>query len=521
MRIAVASLALALTGAALAAPQVQAAAPAVSSSARPAYAAPPIHWGRCDDASLRAGKARCGDLVVPLDWANPSGPTITVAVARVKHTAEPYRGVMLTNPGGPGGEGRWVATLGQYVPGQVASTYDWIGLDPRGVGASRPALSCDGGYFSFHRPPYVPSTAAIRDAWLAKTQQYAADCGTSAAKDLLGHVKSTDTIADFEALRGVLGVRKVSYYGFSYGTYLGELYATLHPNRIKRMVLDGVIDPAGVWYQGNLDQDPAFQKVIGRFFGWIAKAPEAYHLGRTRRAVFRTYRTLLRTLAARPIRGIGPAELSDAILGAGYNVYSWPDAAKVLAAIKKGNAKPARAAYRSDNPVGKGADNGYAMYLATQCTDAAWPTDWGTWETDNWAMHARAPYLTWANAWFNAPCRTWPAPAGTPVTVDGSRLAKKILLISEQYDAATPYAGAKATRSLFPTASLIEGVGGTTHAASLYGVGCVDGRIEQYLIDGTTPDRKKGDRADVRCPGLAPPKPGARVLPHRAPVAVR
>ena len=506
--------------AASSAPAVSAARPAASRQAD--YVPPALVWNRCADASLRQAKARCAMLTVPLDYADPTGPTIQVAVARVQHTSKTYRGVMLTNPGGPGGEGRWVATLGQYVPGKVAASYDWIGVDPRGVGASRPALSCDGKYFSYDRPPYEPKLDLVRKAWMERAEGYAADCGTSAAASLLPHLKSIDTIADFESLRVALGVDKVSYYGFSYGTYLGQLYASLHPDRIDKMVLDGVIDANQSWYVGNLKQDPAFEKVIKKFFAWMARAPRDYRMGRTGAEVYDSYRALLRKLSRKPQQGVGPAELADAILGAGYNVYSWPDTAAALSAAAHGRIRPIKEAYRADNPVGKGADNGYAMYLATQCTDNPWPADWATWAKDNKAMNERAPYLTWANAWFNMPCRTWPAPAAQEVAIDGSVFTGKLLLISETFDAATPFKGALAARKLFPTASLIEGVKGTTHAASLYGVACVDNRIARYLETGKAPKRKRGNRSDVKCPGLTPPAPGlSRTAPRRPAIGIR
>jgi len=73
--------------------------------------------------------------------------------------------------------------------------------------------------------------------------------------------------------------------------------------------------------------------------------------------------------------------------------------------------------YQDGNPTGKAADNEFAMYEATECTDAAWPKNWNTWRSDNWAMHANAPFITWNNAWYNAPCLNWGAKAGKPVTV--------------------------------------------------------------------------------------------------------
>ncbi|MEU4197688.1 alpha/beta hydrolase [Kribbella sp. NPDC026611] len=114
--------------------------------------------------------------------------------------------------------------------------------------------------------------------------------------------------------------------------------------------------------------------------------------------------------------------------------------------------------------------------------------------------------MTWANAWFNAPCAFWPAKAGTPVRVDG-RKVQSALLISETLDPATPYSGALQTRKTFPNSVLIEGVGGTTHAGSLSGVACTDDKIAAYLATGALPARVKGNRSDVQCDPVPAPEP--------------
>jgi pimeloyl-ACP methyl ester carboxylesterase len=488
--------------------------PAASPAAAPAYVAPPVGWGRCDDTFLRQQGAKCGMLVVPLDHADPTGPTIRLAVSRIRHTSATSRGVMFTNPGGPGGSGLWMVTLGSRVPQGVGSSFDWYGVDPRGVGDSRPRLSCDPGYFGWDRPAYVPTTARIERQWRHRTEGYAADCGRSGARRLLPHMRTTDTVADFEILRQAIGADKVGLYGGSYGTYIAQVYATQHPTSLNRVVMDGVLDPTGAFYRDNLDQDPAFQKVINRFFGWLGRHVSTYHLGASQAAVTKTYRTLQRRLADHPAGGgkVGPSELDDAILPAGYAAGNWPFVGQQLSAlVNRQDARGIRYLYRSSNPVGQ--DNGYAVYLATECTDAAWPSKWSTWQADSDRLHRTAPFLTWSNAWFNAPCRTWPEPAGPRVNVSGDGLGFPVLLVSETFDAATPISGAREVRRRFPTASLIEGVGGTSHAAALSGVACVDNAIARYLKNRTVPVRRAGNKSDLRCPGIPVPSPRATVRP--------
>ena len=155
--------------------------------------AAPVAWGRCKDRDLRQAKAQCGYLVVPLDYANPAGPTIQLAVSRILHTKGPYRGAAFVNPGGPGGSALQYSQLGGTIPHGVGKTYDWYGMDPRGVGASIPALTCDPKYSNSQHKPYQPTTTAILSYWLAKTEAYAAACGDLGGQDLLPHLRRPTT----------------------------------------------------------------------------------------------------------------------------------------------------------------------------------------------------------------------------------------------------------------------------------------------------------------------------------------
>ena len=132
--------------------------PVATSAAPAAGRAATISWGTCSDPGLQSAGAQCGFLAVPLDYAHPNGTKIKIAVSRVKHTVadSQFQGVMLVNPGGPGGSGLSLATLGSAVPNNAGGYYDWIGFDPRGVGSSQPALSCIPDYFGYDRPFYIP-----------------------------------------------------------------------------------------------------------------------------------------------------------------------------------------------------------------------------------------------------------------------------------------------------------------------------------------------------------------------------
>ncbi|MET0863199.1 MAG: alpha/beta fold hydrolase, partial [Nakamurella sp.] len=423
----------------------------------PGYQPAPIEWGPCESPTLVYFGAECGILIVPLDYNIPQ-ITIHIAVSRVKHTVpdNEYQGIMLTNPGGPGGSGLGLSILGAFVPNNAGAAYDWIGFDPRGVGSSDPSLSCDSNYFSHPRPQYIPYNRSLEKIWLDRSKGYAEAC-TEAGRAFLDHAKTTDTVQDMDSIRAALGEPKLNFYGFSYGTYLGQVYSTLYPDRVRRMVFDGVVNPTRVWYQANLDQDVAFDKSMDVYFKWLAKYDSVFDLGSDWRRIKFAYYAQYAKLSAQPEDGLGPDELSDVMLSAGYYVYDWVELGDAFAAlVNHSDAGPLLALYEGSYPQEPGADNNFAMYLATQCTDVKWPQQWSTWRRDNWATFARAPFFTWGNAWFNAPCLYWSAPAGTPVKVNGAA-APPILLISETKDAATPYSGALKVRQLFPQSVLIEG----------------------------------------------------------------
>jgi hypothetical protein len=166
---------------------------------------------------------------------------------------------------------------------------------------------------------------------------------------------------------------------------------------------------------------------------------------------------------------------------------------------------PLNAAYQSY--VGPSDDNGFAVYAAVQCTDTKWPS-LNKQVIDNWRTYFKAPFETWGNFWFNAPCLYWPGQTHQPLKINGSK-TKSVLMIDETLDAATPYPGSLYVRSLYPGARLIAEPGGTTHAGTLYGDACVDDQIAAYLANGTEPARKAGYGADTYCAPLPQPVPTA------------
>jgi pimeloyl-ACP methyl ester carboxylesterase len=516
-------------GLGIAAPAVASAATSQTRAATTAGASgtSSIAWGTCSEADLAQAGAQCGYLSVPLSYTNPSGPKIKIAVSRIQHTssAKNYRGIILTNPGGPGGSGLdlntfLVAQLKADNLSAAANDYDWIGFDPRGVGSSLPALSCDPNYFSGDRESYDPTTRSILNYWLGRSAAYDKACASqsSAQSALLDNMTTIDAARDMNSIRLALvgSTGKMSYYGFSYGTYLGQVYATLYPHTLNQLILDSNVNPKDVWYKANLNQDIAFNRNINIWFGWLAKYNSYYHLGATASAVSKRWYAELTTLAKHPISGVvGPDEWTDIFLEAGYYQETWLQLGSAFADWENTHSAAAASNLVSlyQGTDAPGDDNGFAVYNAVQCTDVQWPTSWSTWQRDNDAVNKVAPFETWDNAWFNAPCLHWPAPAHHPVQVAAYGSGKAVhsaLLIDETLDAATPFPGSLEVRKLFPHSVLLAEPGGTTHADSLFGNLCVDGTIASYLETGKLPPRKPHAEWDITCQPLPVPNPTAQ-----------
>ncbi|MBR8638795.1 alpha/beta fold hydrolase [Streptomyces tuirus] len=484
---------------------------AVSAEASTPRTADTVHatkltWKNC--ATKDYPVLQCASLEVPLDHRRPRGRQITLALSRVPHTAGTYQGPLLVNPGGPGGSGLTLAGfVASSLPEEVAAQYDVIGFDPRGVGASRPALDCKPGHFAAVRPDSVPTTPAVERANLTRAKSFAAACGKKHA-DLLPYIDTVSAARDLDAIRQALGVGRLNYFGYSYGTYLGAVYARLFPERVRRLVLDSVVSPTDVWYDVNQYQNLAFNDRHRAFMAWVAEHDETYGLGTDPERVEVKWYAMRAALAKKPTGGeVGAAELEDTYLpGSYYNGY-WPSLAEAFAAyVIDKNGAPLVKAYRNLGAVDASGDNGYSIYTSVECGDAAWPRDWRQWRKDNWAAYEKAPFMTWNNAWYNAPCAFWPTAAQRPVSIANGELPPA-LLFQATGDAATPYVGGVSVHHLLARSSLVIEEGGGNHGITLSGNACLDKHLARYLSDGTVP-RGQGV-ADAVCQALPDPKPAA------------
>ncbi|WLW54168.1 alpha/beta hydrolase [Streptomyces sp. YU58] len=463
-----------------------------------------VTWTKCGTSDYPT--LECGSVKVPLDYAKRQGRKVTLALSRVKHTGTKFQGPLLVNPGGPGASGLDLAGfVASKLPKEVAAQYDVIGFDPRGVGKSEPALNCVPDQFKPVRPNSLPTTAAIEKANLARAKSFAAACGKKYG-DVLPYINTINAAKDLDSIRKALGVQKINYFGYSYGTYLGSVYAKLFPQRVRRLVLDSIVDPTAVWYDSNLSQDYAFDKRQKAFTAWIAKYDSTYKLGTDPAKIGAKWYAVRAELAKKPAGGkVGASEFEDTFLPGGYNNAYWPLLAKAFAAyVNDKDSAPLVEMYEKYGSSDAKDANGYSIYTAVQCSDAPWPRDWKQWQKDNWAVYEKAPFFAWNNAWYNAPCAFWPTKSHKPVNVANSKLPPTLLFQATD-DAATPYQGGVTAHRLLKRSSLVVEQGGGNHGITLSGNACLDKYLAAYLTDGKLPHST--GVADATCAKSPDPKP--------------
>jgi pimeloyl-ACP methyl ester carboxylesterase len=473
---------------------------------------PRIAWESCEDEQLQMLGAKCGMLSVPLDHARPDGEHILLAVSMIEATApkEEYQGIIITNPGGPGGEGLATpAYFSTLIRQDAARVYDWIGFDPRGVGSSIPRLSCITDYGAGPRPDYVPDTPELEQEWLKRASGYADACKATSG-ELLEHMRTEDVARDVELIRQALHAQTVNFYTISYGTYLAQIYATLYPERVRRMVLDSLIDPTRSQYQASFDQTTALDHNMRAWWAWIAEHDDFYHLGATRQDVEAAFYADMQALRAAPAAGVvGPSEWADIFWAVSSIQSTWyaPDMWLSRASLWTDWRATHDPALLVDEYGPATDDNDRVVYLAVTCTDDVWPTDWPAYRDAVWTAYETSPCSAWNNGWYYAPCFFWPAKGKPAVPIVGDDVPPA-LLISETEDGATPFSGSLEVRRLFPSSSLIATVGGRSHASGLSGYACVDDPIADYLLTGSLPPRAAGDGPDKRCDPLPVAEPG-------------
>jgi pimeloyl-ACP methyl ester carboxylesterase len=489
---------------AMAATTLVGAAPASAAprAAVAAAAAPAVAWGSCPTgypATLQCAKVR-----VPLDYGKPNGTKLSIVISRAKATgtAAQRQGVLLVNPGGPGGPGVGLAAAVQgALPGALQQAYDVIGFDPRGVGLSGPILCVDPAVF-YKAPLPDPVPRSKRDLVVntARSAKYAKGC-VSRNGPSVRHYNTINTARDMDQIRSALGERKINYLGYSYGTFLGAVYASMFPERARRFVLDSAVDPKGIWYDDNLDQNVAFDLVFREFLRWVADNEEVYDLGDSYAEVRRAWYRMRAQVKRAPAGGVvGPAELDNIFIGAMYYDGAWPGVAQAFSDYVHGDPTTLVEQF---SPADEGYENGNAVYTVVECNDAPWPRNLGRWFSDANRQYRKYPLLTWSNLWLNLPCAFWPFSAHKAPKVGGKNLPG-ILVVNSTGDPATPYAGAVSMSRSLPGSRLLTVTRNTNHGQYLFEANaCVDAHGSAYLLSGTLPAR------GARCVGNPHPVPEA------------
>lgn len=463
-----------------------------------------LSWGDCPPSApgvTRDPRLTCTTVEVPLNHRDPDGRKIEVAVSRLAATGD-RRGVLVVNPGGPAlpgldTPGQWAAEL----PASIVDGYDLVGFDPRGVGHSTPQ-SCGlevtdpSGFF-----PYPAADGSI-DANVAAARATAGQCADKLGDDLR-YFTTANTARDLDVIRGKLGEEKISYWGQSYGTYLGAVYGALHPDRTDRVVLEGNVDPGNVW----AGEAARWGKGMADRFPDAAKVAAAQGvLGRTPDEVTDAYLALAERLDREPAPVPGTqASLNGAMLrNVTYALLLDNETLPVLAQVWQtatnivdgtltaADADVIKQVFAGTPPVpGVPADNQATMFLALTCGDAAWPHDVDDYaakvgqDREKWPLTAGMPQNVW-------PCAFWPEPVEDPVTVD-DKGPHNVMVLQNRRDHATPWESGVALREALGDRATLVGVDNGGHYVFGAGSACADEATVDFLSGGDLP------RDDVEC----------------------
>jgi pimeloyl-ACP methyl ester carboxylesterase len=439
-----------------------------------------IQWNPC-------GNIQCGSLSVPLDRTHPQGPHITLALARRPATGKGI-GVLFTNPGGPGGSGvDFVRAATTVFPHQITAAFDIVSWDPRGVGQSA-AVQCIDDLDEFYAVDRDPTTPAEVNENVAMARRFDAACKQRSGSEL-PFLATTESARDMDAIRAAMGEDRISYFGFSYGTLLGALYADLYPLHVRAMVLDGAVDPAVPTETALVDQARGFEQQLDAFFAWCATHSDCgFARGGNPRAAFDSLAADLEheTIPAEisgEHRTLGPGEFDIGVASAlygGESAYSGLAAALVQVARGQGS----RMLRYADDYTGRRADGTYsnetAALYATSCVDAPSPRTLAGVQRLATTAAAAAPHFGPSTVWLGLPCTYWPARVTGKVAPVRAPGAPPIVVVGTTGDPATPYRWAEGLARQLQSGRLLtyDGSGHTAYGRS----SCINSNVDRYLV---------------------------------------
>ncbi|MFC8128323.1 alpha/beta hydrolase [Streptomyces sp. NPDC057302] len=455
-------------------------------------------WQPCEGSGADP-RQECATVDVPMDYADPDGKQIGIAVSRIpSENPEARRGALLLIPGGPGGSGiNNPSGKGQKLPQEVRDTYDLIGFDPRGLGRSAP-VSCGFAHADLAPTGTRPWPAA--DGTITGNMTAAQRTSDACARnggDLVRHINTANQARDLDRIRAALGERKVSAWAVSYGTYVGAVYSQLFPHRTDRIVFDSNDDPdptrvSRAWIAGH---EQGVEDTFPEFAKWASQSGNPDRVARTAAEARPLFLRLAAELDRKPIPwpGANPEELNgnvlrQTLLNALDDPDDFPALAKLILAAGKGTVPAAPQA-----PPEQLMQNVVAVGSAVLCNDVEWPRSADAYVKE--VAKSRAAYPLTAGMPRNAMlCAAWQfRPKEAPVRITDSG-PSNILMIQNERDPVTPLSGALKLRTSLGNRATMVTVNSTGHDAYLdNGNKCGDRTVSRYLATGERPGR------DVYC----------------------
>jgi pimeloyl-ACP methyl ester carboxylesterase len=482
------AFAVVLIGVVAAGPAGPAAAASPASESIAAKPSPKLDWSSC------GGDGECAELTVPLDYQNPdNGTTIKIPLFRVRATDSKHRiGSLLMNPGGPGAPGvEFVQSFATALPDEIRERFDIVGFDPRGTGDEN-AVECRDNLDDIFSLDYSPDTSEERAQLGAGLQQLAQECEQRSG-DMLPYVSSENTARDMDRIRQAVGDKKLTYVGYSYGTYIGTLYAKLFPKKVRALVLDGAIDPNLSGVEIGVEQAVGFERSLDAFLVNCSQNRRCpfYNGGDPAGAFDRlTAQVDVQPLPARNGRTLGGGEFDLGVAQALYSGESgFPQLQQALAAAQRGNGN--RLLQLSDQYTGRRRDGTYdssqPAFWAIGCLDG--PAIGGPDAFQAAEDHFRAAAPRVGISLLNAGliCAYWtvpPVPNPAPIRITG---IPPVVVIGTTGDPATPLKWSEGLAQEISSAVLLVAEG-TQHTAFVTAFNtCVDDHVVKYLVDRTPP----------------------------------
>jgi pimeloyl-ACP methyl ester carboxylesterase len=478
-----------------------AAAPAAADDPLRAFHEQEVVWTPCEEDLL--SDVECARIDVPLDYADPGGERASIAVSRNRASdPERRRGILLTNPGGPGGTGRQMAVGDRPEHGfsslgaqRVAEVYDVIGMDPRGSGASTPYLDCGTGFpVSVPRPTDRAVSAHTRAVIAA---QRACE---SAHGHLIPHMTTANTARDMDVIRAALGEEKTSYLGRSYGTYLGAVYGSLFPERLDRSVLDAAVSPEGIWHGVFTLQSEGYRANVERYTAWVAEHDDVYGLGSTPEEVLAVFEETRARLAEHPRYDQWPGSPEPSIYTADYFdediglaarfQNEWSSWTATLWYIVNDLPHPVDPEWPEEGEWTDWPDPGIeydnvSLMMAVLC-EAEWPARLSDYYAGVRQVRERSPYGVGAVWHVPQPC-TFASHTPDPLVELERDGYPRGLVIGAEYDANAVYEGAELMAGRLDHALVTVADEGDHPFYGREGMDCVTAAVDAYLVDGDPP----------------------------------